>query len=41
VPVYLLRAELMRRFGAGEKAMHQPNGARKPPGLGSAADTPK
>lgn len=43
VPVYLHRAELMRRFGAGEKAAsaHQPNGARKLPNLGSAADACK
>lgn len=43
VPVYLHRAELMRRFGAREKAtpVHQPNSERKMPSLDSVADARK
>lgn len=43
VPVYLRRAELMRRFRTPEQAasVRQPNGARKAPSFGSAADNGK
>ena len=40
VPVYLHRAELMKRFGPSEKTapLHQPTGERKIPSLDAAAD---